>query len=204
MKSRSRRIALILGAALILGVFLAGAAMARPTSFKILRPVGGPEGCLENARGEVAIRSLGPVEVMTVGVKGLPPRTTFDLFVLQLPREPFGIAWYQGDIRTDAEGRGEGRFIGRFSEETFAIAPDVGSAPVVHDDGPFPDASSNPEFAPIHMHHLGLWFNSRRAAEEAGCPDTITPFNGKHRAGIKALSTRQFPDDQGPLRSITP
>ena len=134
----------------------------------------------------------------------MPPSTTFDLFVTQLPQEPYGIAWYQGDIRTNSNGNGTGYFVGRFNAETFAFAPDSGSAPVVHDGGPFPDASTNPTFAPIHTFHLTLWFDSPRAAEEAGCPDTVTQFNGKHRAGIKALSTRNFPADSGPLRSIEP
>jgi hypothetical protein len=30
----------------------------------------------------------------------------------------------------------------------------------------------------------------------------VTPFNGVHHAGIQALSTRQAPDNFGPLRRI--
>lgn len=206
MKPGTRRTLLLLGAILALGGILAGtaAAQVKGTSFKVVRPVAAPSGCLEEARGDVEIRSLGPVEVMTVSVKGLPPKTRFALFVTQLPNDPFGIAWYEGDIETNGHGSGKARFIGRFSEETFAVAPGSGSAPVVHDDGLFPDASSNPPFAPVHTYHLGLWFESPEAASSSGCPDTVTPFDGDHRAGIKALSTRNFPDDQGPLRSIEP
>ncbi len=204
MNLRSRRALLVLAAVLVLGVVFAGAAVAqvRGSSFRVVRPVAAPEGCLERARGEVEIHSIGPVEVMSVSVKGLPPNTKFALFVTQLPKEPFGIAWYQGDIQTDESGEDKGYFIGRFSEETFAIAPDSGPAPVVHDEGPFPDASSNPAFGPIHTFHLGLWFQSPRAARQAGCPNTVTPFDGDHRAGIKALSTRNFSDDRGPLREV--
>ena len=132
----------------------------------------------------------------------LPPNTKYDLFVLQLPKEPFGIATYEGDIETNANGRGEGRFIGRFDRETFTMAPDSGPAPVVHKGGPYPDASANRTFAPVHTYHLGLFFDSPGAARRAGCPDDVTPFNGEHRAGIKALSTRNFPDDRGPLREV--
>ena len=57
---------------------------------------------------------------------------------------------------------------------------------------------------PVDGYHLGLWFNSPRDAAAAGCPNTITPFNGDHTAGIQALSTRQFRTDQGPLRRIQP
>jgi len=108
------------------------------------------------------------------------------------------MSWYQGDIETDSTGRGVGDFIGRFSLETFIVAPGVGAAPVVH----AVDANMNPATAPVHTFHLGLWFGSPAAAAAAGCPATVTPFNGEHRAGIQALSTRSFPDLNGPLRRI--
>jgi hypothetical protein len=201
-----KRALLVLGAIFALAIVIAGtaAAQAKGSNFRIVRPVAAPEGCLEGARGGVEIRSLGPAEVMTVSVKGLPPNTKFNLFIMQLPKEPIGIALYEGDIETNARGHGKGRFIGRFSEETFAIAPDSGPAPVIHGDGSYPDASTNPAFAPVHTYHLGLFFDSPEAARRAGCPDTVTPFNGEHRAGIKALSTRNFPDDRGPLREVSP
>ena len=135
---------------------------------------------------------------MNVNVSGLPRHREFDLFVIQNPNAPFGVSWYQGDIDTGASGTGHGRFVGRFSVETFVISP--GSVPVPR---PHPgDATSNPTFAPVHTFHLGLWFNSPRAAAAAGCPNTVTPFNGVHNAGIQALSTRQAPDKFGPLRRI--
>ena len=209
MKPSTRRALLVLGTILALGIILAGTAAAQSQggSFRIVRPEAPPSGCLEGARGDVTIQSFGPAEVMVVGVENLPPNTKFDLFLLQLPGrggEPFGIASYEGDIETNAQGDGKGVFIGRFNEETFVMAPDSGPAPVVHDGGPFPDASSNPEYGPIHTYHLGLFFDSPGAARRGGCPDDVTPFNGEHRAGMKALSTRQFPDDRGPLREVTP
>jgi len=96
--------------------------------------------------------------------------------------------------------------VGRFNIETFIVAqPPAGQpAPVVHNQPPFPDASSNPATEPIHTFHLGLWFGSPLAAQAAGCPNTITRFNGDHTAGIQALSTRTFPTLQGPLRQLTP
>ena len=60
---------------------------------------------------------------MDVSVQGLPPNTDFDFFVIQTPKAPFGVSWYQGDIQTDSKGRGKQRFAGRFSIETFAVAP---------------------------------------------------------------------------------
>jgi hypothetical protein len=161
-------------------------------------------GCLANAQGKVTITSIGPVEVMRVNVSGLPPNTEFDFFVIQVPNAPFGLAWYQGDIETDDEGEASQVFIGRFNIETFIVATGTAPAPVVHDDGPFPDASSNPVTNPVHTYHLGLWFNSPDDATAAGCPADVTPFNGDHTAGIQVLSSRNFPDDQGPLRQLVP
>jgi hypothetical protein len=74
----------------------------------------------------------------------------------------------------------------------------------VHDQPPFPDAASNPATEPIHTFHLGLWFNSPVAAANAGCPGAVTRFNGDHNAGVQALSTRNFPNLEGPLRQLTP
>jgi hypothetical protein len=208
MNGRFKRMLLVLGTVLLAGALAAGvASAATSTSFKMVRSSGAiTNDCLEGANANVTIDSLGPVEVMRVTANNLPPNKEFDLFVTQLPNAPFGVSWYQGDLETDANGHAEGRFVGRFSIETFAVAPDSGPAPVVHDD-PIPDASSNPQFAPVHTFHLGLWFNSPRAAKAAGCTgDQIvrTPFNGVHNAGVQALSTRTFGNLNGPLRKVQP
>jgi hypothetical protein len=141
---------------------------------------------------------------MDVVAWGLPPNTEFDFFVIQVPDAPFGLSWYQGDFETNREGFGFARFVGRFSVETFAVAPNVAPAPVVHDDAPNADAPQNPAFNPIHTYHLGMWFNSPADAKKAGLPDTVTPFNGDHNAGSQVLSTRGFPADAGPLRHLAP
>jgi hypothetical protein len=163
----------------------------------------GAKTCLPNASASVTIQPSGSVQVMDVSVQGLPPNTDFAFFVLQVPKAPFGVSWYQGDITTDKHGRGHQQFIGIFSIETFVVAPGSAPAPVVF-NGPFPDASLNPSFNPIQMYHLGLWFDSPQAASTAGCPATVTPFNGGHNAGIQVLNTSNFPDDHGPLRGVDP
>jgi len=168
----------------------------------------GAATCLPKATAKVTIKPIGPVEIMEVQVKNLPPNTEFDLFVLQVPTAPFGVAWYQGDIQTDDDGEGEQQFIGRFSIETFAVAqpPGGAQAPVVHNPPKslVTDASSNPPFEPLHTYHLGLWFGSPQAAIAAGCPGTETRFNGEHNAGIQVLNTSNFPVLEGPLRQVTP
>lgn len=163
---------------------------------------GGAKACLPNASASVTIIKAGAVEILELTAEGLPPHTDFDFFVLQVPKAPFGVAWYQGDLVTDKHGRAHQRFLGRFSVETFAVAPGSAPAPNVF-NGPFPDATINPAFNPIQMYHLGLWFDSPQDAQTARCPATVTPFNGEHNAGIQVLNTSNFPDDHGPLRTIT-
>lgn len=160
---------------------------------------------LPNARGRVKIESVGPVEIMDVTVRGLPPNTDFDFFVIQVPKTPFGLAWYQGDIETNRFGVGHQVFVGRFSIETFIVATaPPAPAPTPFDKAPFPDASTNPTTNPVQLYHLGLWFNSPQDAFNAGGPSTVTPFNGEHNAGVQILDTANFPDDFGPLRHVTP
>jgi hypothetical protein len=199
-----------LGAAAVITAALAGIATTPANahdlqhSFEMVRAAGVVKAdCLLNATAKVRIKSDGPIEVMDVTVAGLPPKTDFDFFVIQVPNTPFGLSWYQGDIETDEYGEGHERFVGRFNEETFIVAPGVAPAPLVHNNA-FPDASPNPQTGPIHTYHLGLWFNSPKDAVKAGCPGGVTPFNGEHNAGIQVLNTSQFKDAQGPLFNVKP
>jgi len=159
--------------------------------------------CVPNAHATVRVEPRGAVEEMQVRVEGLPPKTDFDFFVIQTPNGPFGMAWYQGDIETNEHGVGHGKFIGRFNEETFIVAPGSVPAPSVHNNA-FPDATLNPVTGPIHTFHLGLWFNSPQDAVKAGCSGGVTPFNGEHNAGVQVLNTSEFPADAGPLRNVKP
>ncbi len=160
----------------------------------------GAKTCLPNATATVSIRPAGQVEIMDVTISGMPANTDFEFFVIQVPKAPFGVAWYQGNIVTDKHGRGHQQFEGRFSIETFAMAQNSAPAPNV-----FPnDATLNPPFNPVQMYHLGLWFGSPDAAQAAQCPATSTFFNGEHNAGLQAMNTSNFADDHGPLRDVNP
>jgi hypothetical protein len=172
----------------------------------------GASKCLPDATAKVTVISTGTAEDMFIAAGGLPPKTDFDFFVIQVPNAPFGLSWYQGDLETNGHGDAFQHFRGRFSIETFIIAPGVASAPQVFNDPPFPDASKNPETfgpdgktpGPVQTYHLGLWFNSPADAQKAGCAATVTPFNGEHNAGIQVLNTSNFPDTQGPLLNLQP
>ena len=196
-----KKLAIGASAALLVTTIAAGTVAADPgkvTEFDMV-PSAAAKTCLANASAHVKIKSLGPVENMEVTLHGMPANTDFDLFVLQQPVSPFGVSWYQGDVESWGDGNSDTHhFIGRFSVETFAVAPGVAPAPKVFDD----NATENPAFKPIQMYHLGLWFNSPDDAKAAGCPATVTPFNGEHHAGIQVLNTSNFQPDFGPLRAI--
>jgi hypothetical protein len=170
------------------------------TSFKMVRSQAAvTSNCLEDARAHVDVRTTATdQQIMDVSVNHAPKNTEFELFVTQQPNSPFGISWYQADFDTNNQGQGEVRARGIFSEELFAVAPGSVDAPQVDDL----DAQTNPAFDPVHTFHLGLWFGSPEEAQAAGCPATVTPFDGDHSAGIQAFSTRNFPDLHGPLRQI--
>jgi hypothetical protein len=168
---------------------------------KIFRMVPAQTSCLQGASGRVTV-STPFNQNLHVEVFGLPANTGFDFFVIQVPTPPFGMSWYQGDIETDSKGVGVGDFVGIFSQETFTVALGMERAPLVFTSPPFPDAATNPSTFPIQMYHLGLWFDSPADALKAGCPNTVTPFNGEHNAGVQVLNTSQFPALNGPLRSI--
>jgi hypothetical protein len=198
------RLWLILGVALLVGVLLAGVAMAKRAQphFEMVRSESAvARDCLKKASASVQIRST-PVgnQIMDVTLKHAAKNTAFTLFVIQQPNAPFGISWYQGDISTDNKGNGSERFIGIFNDEVFAIAPGSVKAPQVDDQ----DAQKNPKFKPVHTFHLGLWFADPKEAKDAGCSGKVTPFDGDHEAGIQALSTRNFPDLRGPLGEKRP
>jgi len=164
-----------------------------------LKVSAGAAACLKpNAQGRVTVSDLGLVQNLHVETANLPPNTEFTVFLLQVPHSPFGLTWYQGDIRTNADGRGVGDFTGIFSKETFIQAPNVAPAPQVFRD----DATANPATPPVQLYHLGLWFADSNAALAANCPGTPTPFDGDHQAGIQVLNTTNFPDAHGPLFAL--
>lgn len=65
--------------------------------------------------------------------------------------------------------KGYGRFIGRFSIETFIVSLASVPAPVVFHNA-FPDAALGPVTGRIHTYHLGLWFNSPTGRSEGRRP----------------------------------
>src|SRR5713101_4712298 len=102
-----RFVVLLAVGALFLGGFPGAADAKKPEKLSFDMVVSaGAASCLPTARGHVTIHAAGDNQRMHVEVEGLPPYTTFTLFVLQVPTAPFAMSWYQGDITTNHEGRG--------------------------------------------------------------------------------------------------
>jgi hypothetical protein len=146
--------------------------------------------CLPHASGRVTITTGSLNDTMTVSLRGMPPNSAFDLFVIQQPNKPFGISWYQSDVTVGRHGTGSATVRGIFSSQTFSVSP-----------------GGTATFAPTHQYHLGLWFNNPRTPFNLGCEPgaktpVVTPFNGEQHAGIQALNTANFPVSKGPLSHV--
>lgn len=142
----------------------------------------GATSCLDPAaHARVTISNLGPVQNMHVEVFKLPPNTDFTFFVITTPNAPFVPAWYQGDLTTNGKGKGVLDVTGILDDETFILNP----GPVA-----------------VQTDHLGIWFADPADAVKAGCPGTVTPFDGDHNAGIQVLNTSNFQDNHGPLLNL--
>ncbi len=89
--------------------------------------------CVPSAKATVTIQADGnTAEKLTIKAEGLPKKTTFDLFVIQVPNAPFGVSWYVGDLETNDSGKASATFISRFSIETFVVSPGPVAAPQTH------------------------------------------------------------------------
>ena len=200
---RSFRGCCLLAPVLVLGLLLGGPAGQVSAGEDKIEFDMMPSGCLQTATGHVKVETKhnGQVEEMDVHVSELPPNTGFDFFVIQKPGAPFGMSWYQSDLQTDEHGKGHVKVIGRFNIETFIVGNGAVGVPAPTPHGNL-DANVNPTTKPIHMYHLGLWFNSPTDGAAAGCPGGPTPFNGDHTAGVQVLNTSNFPDLAGPLSQI--
>lgn len=164
---------------------------SKPFTFQLVASPG-ISACLPHAKGSVTITPNSLNDVMKVSVSGLPANTGFDLFVIQLPNKPFGIAWYQSDLQTNSTGSGSVTVQGIFNVETFSVST----------GGP------TTTFAPTHQYHLGLWFNDPKVPFNLGCEPgqtspIVTPFNGEQHAGIQVLNTSNFPVNAGPLSHVS-
>jgi hypothetical protein len=141
----------------------------------------------------VHVQRAGERDKLILSVDGLKPHLAFDVFTVQRSNllsngtvDPaftnFGLAWYQSDLVSDADGRATTTLYSIFIDEIFGFDPDV-------------------TLAPTNTFHVGFWFNNPKKAAPCGFdPTKPTPFNGQHKAGPAAMIS--VPDGRtglGPL-----
>jgi hypothetical protein len=198
-----------LAALMASAAFLPIKAHANPPTtitFHMVRSGGPAANCPKTLQPSATVidHTFGEFENLEVFVKGLPPNTGFDLFSIQVPHAPFGLAWYIGDIQTDINGNGVGNFVGRFNRETFIVSQAALASVNTFPKPPafLAQSKTGAQVDPVQLYHLGLWFNDANDAKKAGCPANHTPFNGEHNAGIQILNTGTFQDNHGPLLDL--
>src|SRR5262245_28425533 len=134
--------------------------------------------CLPNAAARVTVFSREEprgVDTLDLKAEGLPPNTTFAVFLTELPQAPFGAAQYVGSVTTNAAGRGSVR-IDAIIEEAFSTT------------------LANGVRVRAELNHIVLWFADPSADDFCFAPGAgpITPFDGDGQAGGTALSSRNF------------
>lgn len=118
-------------------------------------------------------------DTLTLTAHKLPPKTGFDLFLVQHSAfdagfTNFGSGWYQSDVESDASGNATVSVKGIFDHETFVL---------------------NSPSTVIHTFNVGFWFDS--PTQEAAVCHSATPaktqFNGEQNAGVLAMITKAAP-----------
>lgn len=118
-------------------------------------------------------------DTLTLTAHKLPPKTGFDLFLVQHSAfdsgfTNFGSGWYQSDVESDASGNATVSVKGVFDHETFIL---------------------NSPSTVIRTFNVGFWFDSP-AQEATVCHSAApakTPFNGEQDAGLLAMITKAAP-----------
>jgi hypothetical protein len=132
--------------------------------------------CMPDARVTVGVRLATEVrgfDVFHVEAEGLPPNTTFTVFLLELASAPFGAAEYIGDFSTDARGRADNTF-------RLIVAEAFASTLV---DG---------QRVRVDLNEVGAWFADPTGDDFCLGPSSpVTPFDGDNEAGVQAFNSAQ-------------
>jgi hypothetical protein len=132
--------------------------------------------CFPNATAKVIVL-LKEDEVGTdtfiLSAKGLRPRTTFAVFLTELPAPPFGATQYIADLTTNGKGKGSVE-VKTLIEEAF-VSQVIDGQRVRKD-----------------LNHVVLWFADPADANECFAPGAVpvTPFDGDGVAGPSMLSSK--------------
>lgn len=130
--------------------------------------------CLPNAKAEVTVfpnEETQGVDTLKLNAQGLPPNTTFAVFLTEMPVPPFGAVQYIGDFTTNGTGSG--------SVTVNAIIVDAFSSTLV-------DSTR----VRVDLNHVVFWFADPAADEFCVPGSASTPFDGDGEAGVAAMSSK--------------
>jgi hypothetical protein len=135
--------------------------------------------CFPNASATVTVlpkEEVRGVDTLDVKAKGLPPNTSFTVFLTELAEFPFGASEYIAELTTTAAGRGSVR-VDAVIEEAFAFD---GNTRVRKD-----------------LNHVVVWFADPKDDDVCFGPGggPTTPFDGDGQAGATVLSSKNFLPD---------
>jgi hypothetical protein len=172
--NRSKR--LLSGAMILTGLvftFATQAHGAEPFRFNL---VATSATCFPDASARVTVlpkEEVRGVDTLDLKAEGLPPNTSFTLFLTELAEVPFGGSEYIAEFTTNAAGRGSVR-VDAVIEEAFAFD---GNTRVRKD-----------------LNHVVVWFADPKDDDVCFGPGggPTTPFDGDGQAGATVLSSKNF------------
>jgi hypothetical protein len=131
--------------------------------------------CLPRAKVNVSVAlttdQIGK-DVIKIDASGLPPKTSFTAFFLEVPAAPFGAAEYFGDVNTDKYGKAHAEFQ-LIVQEAFA------------------STLVNGKRVRVDLNHMGMWFAD--PASDDFCfgkgGGAVTPFDGDNEAGVQVFNS---------------
>jgi len=132
--------------------------------------------CFANASAKVTVlpkEDVRGVDTLDLKAEGLPPHTSFTVFLTELAEIPFGASEYIAEFTTNAAGRGSVR-VDAVIDEAFAF------------DG---NTKVRKE-----LNHVVVWFADPKDDDVCFGPGggPTTPFDGDGEAGATVLSSKNF------------
>jgi hypothetical protein len=132
--------------------------------------------CFPNASATVTVlpkEEMRGVDTLDLKAEGLPPNTSFTVFLTELAQIPFGASEYIAEFTTNAAGRGSVR-VDAVIQEAFAF-----------------DGNTHVR---KELNHVVVWFADPKDDDVCFGPGggPITPFDGDGQAGATVLSSKNF------------
>ena len=130
--------------------------------------------CMPHAKVNITVKlrtdKIGK-DIFIVDASGLPAKTSFTTFLLEVPGAPFGAAEYIGDVDTDKYGKAHAEFE-LIVQEAFASTLVDGNR------------------VRVDLNHVGMWFADPTADDFClGKNSPVTPFDGDGEAGVQAFNS---------------